>query len=171
MSKTKKYGFWVIPENKTYQVFERIIRKYSKKYNAPMFVPHMTIHGVIESTEEKVVRGVKKVADKIRPFEVQVGEVEFSTTYFQCVFARIKTNAKLLNTYLALRDSLEFTEKHVFMPHASLVYGDFDMETREKISKEIEFSNEKFMVNKITIVKADSRDPKNWHIVEQVQVQ
>lgn len=164
----KKFSFWIILENNLYQEIEEVVAKYSKEYNSPVFVPHMTLHNPVVSTDEEVVRKVKQVVRKIKPFEIEVGDVEFSTTYFQCVFVRMKTSADLLNAHLSLKDALGVKEEHVFMPHGSLVYGNFDMETREKIANEIKLKGIKFMANKITIVRADSSDPKDWDVVEQV---
>jgi len=166
----KKFGFWIIPENNFYQELEKVIQKYGKKYNSPIFTPHMSLHGVVESTDKRVVEIVEKAANKIKPFKIEVGNVEFSTTYFQCVFVRTKTNAKLLDAHLTIRKGFNFQEKHVFMPHASLVYGDFDMETREKISQEIKLLEKNFKARKITIVRADSSKPKDWEIIKQVKL-
>lgn len=163
-----KFSFWIIPENDVYQEFNKIITKYSDTYTSPKFVPHMTIHGVVESTDKKVVETIHKAVNNIKKFEVEIGAVEFSTTYFQCIFARIKTNAKLFNTHLTIKNAFNINDNNVFMPHASLVYGDFDMETREKIIQEIEIKNNSFMASKITIVRADTSNPKDWAIVDQV---
>jgi len=166
-----KFGFWIIPENELYQELDDLIKKYSKEYGSPTFVPHMTIHGAVDTTsDQEVVEDVRQAVQDIKPFEINVGEVEFSTTFFQCVFARMKTSAPLLDTHLALRRNLGYKESHVFMPHASLVYGDFNMKTREKIASEIVLKETHFMASKITIVRADSNDPKDWEIVEQVNI-
>lgn len=165
-----KYGFWIIPENNTYKKFEEIIEKYCQKLGTPCFIPHMTIHGVVESTDEAVVKTIEKVAEKKKPFEVEVGITEFSSTYFQCVFSRIRTSSKLVNLHMPIREAFRFTDKHVYMPHASLVYGDIDMETREVISNEVNLSGQKFEVSKISIVRADTSDPDEWNIVDQVNL-
>ncbi len=164
----QKYGFWIIPENTSYQELEKIIEEYGLKYNSPLFTPHMTIHGVISSTDEEVIKIVEEVSKKIKPFELEIGEVEFSSTYHQCILARVKTSANLFNVYMFLRKAFGVEVKHVFMPHMSLVYGDFNMEEREKIAKEIKIKNRSFEAKKITIVRADSPDPENWKFVKQV---
>ena len=149
----KKYGFWIVPENISYQELEKIIEKYGEKYNSPLFTPHMTIHGVVSSTDEEVVKIVEKAVKETKPFGLEIGEVEFSSTYHQCIFARVKTNANLFNAYTSLRKAFGAEEKHVFMPHISLVYGDFDMEEREKIIKEIEVKNKNFEATKILLLE------------------
>jgi 2'-5' RNA ligase len=163
-----KFSFWLIPENDLYQELEQVIVENAEKSSSPVFVPHVTLHGPVVSTDKQVVVDVRRAISEIKPFEVQVGDAEFSTTYFQCVFARIRTSAELLNAHLALRNSLGVEEDHVFMPHASLVYGDFDMKIRERIAKEIKLKITHFMASKITIVRADSADPKEWGVVDEV---
>lgn len=168
----QKYGFWVIPENEFYQELKEIITLYSKKYDAPAFVPHMAIFiNQIAPTNEQVVNKVRQAANVTKPFAVSIGDVEFSTTYFQCVFARVRTNAHLLNAHLTLKNAFNIDEEIVYMPHTSLVYGNFDMMTREKIASEIYLKNTQFMANKITIVRMDTRDLKDWDMVEQVSFQ
>jgi len=147
----RKYGFWIIPENEVYDEMQEAITKYSSKYKTPSFKPHMTIHTVVSSTDERVVKDTKKAVAKINPFKLTVGNIEFSTTFFQCVFARINTNANLMNAHLALREHLKYKDKHVYMPHASLVYGDLDMETREKICSEIKLKGKEFTANTLLL--------------------
>lgn len=56
----------------------------------------------------------------------------------------------------------------MYMPHASLVYGDLDMETREKICSEIQLKETEFMANKIVIVRADTSNPDDWDVVNKI---
>ncbi len=164
----KKYSLWLVPENNVYQEFETIISEFAQKTGSPTFTPHMTLHGPVESTDEQVVAAVTEAAQNMSPFVLEIGDVECSTTYFQCVFARLKTSASLLDAHLKLRTALNFQDPHVFMPHASLVYGDFDMTERVRIAQEITVKNKAFEARAITIVRADSGDPKEWEVVERV---
>lgn len=167
----KSFGFWIVPENDVYQELDALIKQYSNEYDAPVFMPHMTIHGPVSSTEKKVVKDVKRSVSNIKPFKIQIGDVEFSTTYFQCVFVRMRTSAHMLDTHLALKKGLGYTDSHVFMPHVSLVYGEFNMSTREKIASKVKLRSTHFIARKIIIARADSRDPKDWEIVEQVSLE
>lgn len=111
-----KYGFWVVPENEAYGEMQEVITKYSNEYKTPLFIPHMTIHTAVPSTDDQVVRDIKMAAENIKPFKLTVGRIESSTTPFQCVFARINTDANLLNAHLILRDTLG-TKKSMCICH------------------------------------------------------
>lgn len=166
-----KFGFWIIPENNAYTEFDEIIHTYSSTFGSPLFVPHISLHGVVSSTDEEVIAYAQTALKDTKSFDVAVGAVEFSTTYFQCVFARIKANAELCNAHLAIKNAFNVENVIPLMPHISLIYGDFDMKTREKIAKEIEIKNASFKANKITIVRADTSDPKDWTVVDQITLQ
>lgn len=163
-----KYAFWLIPEEEVFTEMQKVIIKYSQKYNTPVFIPHLTILSGVKSTDNRVVKDIHAISNQNKPFKLELGKVEFSTTYFQCVFVRIKTRAQLLNTHIGLREKFGYKEEHVYMPHASLVYGDFDMETREKICSEIVLKETEFVANSIVIVRADSGDPNEWDVVRKV---
>lgn len=163
-----KFSLIIIPEEDSYQEFEKIIQKYSKEYKTPLFVPHLTMISHAYFPGDTVVETVRKIVKQFKPFELQVGNVEISTTYHQCVFARTNTTAGLMNLHLSLKESLNIQEKHVFMPHLSLVYGDLDMTTREKISQEIKLKSTGFTAKKITIIIAGSTDPKDLSVVEEI---
>ncbi len=163
-----KYGFWITPDGEVFAELQKTINELASRYTAPTFSPHMTLHGVVESTDSQVVEKVQNAIKNTQPFKLELGVVEFSTTYFQCVFVRIKTNANLVNAHLELRNAFDSPANHVFMPHASLLYSDMNMEEREKVSNSITITESSFVANEVTIVRADESNPKTWEVVAKV---
>lgn len=164
-----RYSLWIIPENESQLEMQQVVKKYSQQFGYTQFTPHVTLYEVSGREEQEVIEGVKQIASEIEPFELEFGDVEFSTTYFQSVFLRVKTVAHLLNAHLKLRMKFNSDDNHVYMPHISLVYGEHDMETKEEIAKEIKINSKGFKAEKISIVKSTSNDPKDWHVIEQVK--
>ncbi len=164
------FSFWIIPENDFYQELESVIAKYSKEYGYPIFPPHLSLHPALTADEVTLVGQVKEAARKILPFEMQVGPVECSTTYHQSVFVRLRTSAELLTAHMTLKQALGVTEKFVFMPHISLVYGDFDMHLRDSIAQKITLTGTSFQATAITLVREDSPEPNDWNIVERISL-
>ncbi len=162
------YSLWIIPSHDTKKRLKKVIIDLSKKYDGPVFEPHMTLLGNINSEELECIKKTKVLASQIKPFTVSFSEISFSTTYFQSVFLRIKSSAELMEANLKAKKTYNF-KNDVFMPHISLVYADVDMKTRERISNQIKFPNLEFLALELAIVKADSLDPKTWDIVEQIQ--
>lgn len=99
----KSYNLWIIPPLKTKSILQKIILDLSKKYETPGFEPHMTLLGDIEVAEKEILEGTKKLAAGLKPFTLTLREVSFSTTYFQSVFVRVKSNDKLMQANLAAK--------------------------------------------------------------------
>ena len=155
------FSIWIVPSPIIKKQLEEIILDLSQKYDAPNFEQHMTLLGDISGDEKSIVEKAKKLALEIKPFDVELGEISFSTTYFQSVFVRIKSNAKLMDANLKAKEIFGINN-NVFMPHMSLLYGEHSMEQREKISNELNLPiNLSFFVDKIVIIPA-TKNPNDW---------
>lgn len=161
-----KYSLWLIPDKENQQILQEIIDKLAEKYAAPRFEPHLTLLSSIPKSEEVVVEKTKEVAARTEWFTVTTGEIEFSTTYFQCVFVRIKTTIPLMETHVRTRDIFGMDKEKFFMPHISLLYGDYNMTTREKVCRAIELPEIAFTAERIVVVQ-EVPDPQVWqHLAE-----
>jgi len=94
------------------------------------------------------------------PINLTLGQVSFSTTYFQSVFVRVESTAELLDLNLDLKKEFEM-ENNVFMPHISLLYGVDDMRLREKIASDIKIARFSFRADRLIIVPVDG-NPHGW---------
>ena len=161
----KAYSLWITPTDEAESKLNSIVIELSKNYHGPVFEPHMTLLGPIFEDKGEVVRKAKLLARQTAPFQLFLGEIDFSTTYFQCVFVRIQTNIPLLNARAKAQQM--FDDKTFFMPHISLYYGNDNIEQREKIVKSIaKLAQLSFVASKIAITPA-TEDPGEWeHIAE-----
>lgn len=162
-----KYTLWIVPQDPVKYLLQKVILDLSKKYKTPNFEPHMTLLGDIEVSEEEILAGTKKLAAGLKPFSLALGEVSFSATYFQSVFVRVKSSAKLMQANLLAKQIFNLPN-NLFMPHISLMYGVDNMETREKIASEIKLpENLSFEADKIIVIPT-TKDPKDWHHLAEI---
>ncbi len=160
------YSLWIIPSPDTKKRLKKIIIKLSKKYDGPVFEPHMTLLGNIQSEESECVKNTKVLASQIKPFSITFGDISFSTTYFQSVFLRIKSSAELMEVNLRAKKLFNLNN-NVFMPHISLLYGNFDMKMREKVSSRIHLPDKLSFKVKQIIVTPSTENPSEWkHLTE-----
>ena len=154
------YSLWIIPDSKTKESLSKIINKLSKKYNGIIIEPHMTLLGVINCNEKTIIKGVKKLAKTFNPFTLTLSKVSFSTTYFQSVFVQVKSTAKLMEANLAAKKIFKM-DNDMFVPHISLLYGNYEMKAREKIAEQIKLPKMAFKAKEITIVPS-TQNPNEW---------
>ena len=162
----KSYSLWITATSDVKKSLDEIILKLSKKYNSPKFESHMTLLGSINSDEKTVIENTKILASKTKPFSLQFSEISFSTTYFQSVFARVKSTAQLMETNLLAKEVFK-VDNNIFMPHISLLYGNHPMKLREIIASEIKLPKYKdFKTEKIIIIPS-THNPVEWkHLAE-----
>lgn len=155
-----QYSIWVIPSEPVYSRLKNIIDRLSMEYSGPVFEPHMTILGNIDKDLTVVEQKVKELANSVDKLELSLGPVSFSTTYFQSVFVRVNSTAKLMQLNLDAKKLFDM-ENTVFMPHISLLYGDHGMVAREKAASKVRLLPSSFAVNQFIITPATS-DPSEW---------
>ncbi len=160
------YSLWITPSGQLKTGLQKIINSLADEYNSPKFEPHMTLLGDVEMDLESMVEKTKALASKLAPFQVELGQASFSTTYFQSVFVRVKASAQLMRANLAAKEIFE-QDNNVFMPHISLLYGDHDMELREEIASKISLPETKLFEADKIIITPSTQDPKDWeHLAE-----
>lgn len=144
------------------------IRKLAEKHHGPEFEPHVTLLGNLPLTLDELEKGCEELASKTSPFQVTTGAVEYSTTYYQCAFVRIKPIPELMNVYDLAKQVFGLVNPSVFMPHISLFYGDTSYSERHKIVESLEFKQQHFHISSIVVTPTDEVLPSEWkHLVTQ----
>lgn len=156
-----KLSVWLLPPKKIQAVYEPL--------TTPKFEPHITIIGAVALKGEvkSILQVLGSAVKNIRPIPIELTEVSASTTYFQCVFARVKPNLELFRTYQLIKSVLRYSDPAMFVPHMSLVYGNIGLEERFALTQKIKLPITNFTADRICVVNADSINPKTWkHIAD-----
>jgi hypothetical protein len=142
------------------------VEKLAKEHGGAVFEAHMTLVGDVELPLDEMKEMVEELAKGMEPMKLITGEVSYSTTYYQCVFVRLKAEFELMEVYVKAREMFGLGSG-VFMPHMSLLYGDLEFEKREKIVRGIVFEKQEFGVDRLVITPGGENPPDKWeHLVE-----
>lgn len=164
------YSLWIVPPSSLKKSLDEIILKLAKKYKSPKFEAHMTLLGDINSDEKQIIQQTKIFASKIETFPLKLGEISFSTTYFQSVFVRVISTAKLMEANLEAKRIFQM-DNTVFMPHISLFYDKHEMKFREKIVSEIELPKTKYFKAESIIIVPSTKNPNEWKHLAKIPFQ
>lgn len=155
-----KYGVWIVPPQPVFDELDQIIKDLSNKNESPVFMPHLTVLGGIDRELSDIQKAVETVTKDTEKLNLSLGSISFSTTYFQSVLVRVDSTAQLMQLNLDIKKLLDI-ENNVFMTHMSLMYGNHDMKTREKIVAKIKLQNVSFIANEIVIIP-EKPEPSEW---------
>lgn len=131
------YTLWLMPSGAEYNRFADLIKKLAQQYNAPVFQPHVTLLGEFPQTEEEAMRLTQELVIGQKPFPVNLGQIDYQEYHFRALFVRAEKTDPLVN--LHERAKKLFGMEHIppYMPHLSLLYGNYPIEVKEEIIKAI----------------------------------
>lgn len=161
----KEYSLWITPQGESKSRLESVIKDANSKFNGPDFEPHMTLLGPIPLDKEEIIEKTKIIVDKIAPFGLALGKVDYSSTYFQCVFVRVKTSVPLLEARMAAQEI--FNIKSFFMPHISLFYGNVTPKERSEIANNFKIPEISFVVDRLILTPA-TLEPSEWEHTAEI---
>lgn len=159
---TKSFSIWLTFPQDIKQQLETVVRSLAEKHKSPIFEPHITLISQVTGTEEHVTNQVKVLAKNTKAFNLGLTDVDYSTTYYQSVFVRITTSLPLIK--LRMQAQKIFDIDGFYMPHTSLVYGNFPPKVREKIAKSIKLPRLKFKVDTLVVTPSGEsvKSPQDW---------
>lgn len=157
-----KYSLWLEPEgNIAYRLQERI-EKLSKKYNTPLFEPHVTLLGDLRHGETELIQLTDMLAGSLHPFELMLTKADCGNSFYQSIFVRVEKSKGLQSARRVACSLFDTNESEDYMPHLSLLYGNMPRNEKERILNlmEREFQM-KFTAKYIRLVKTEGK-PKDW---------
>jgi 2'-5' RNA ligase len=179
MKKPKKYSLWLIflshwlmPSERLYRKLTNLIFQLSKENSSPNFEPHITLFGLLVGPENEIIEKTFQLSNLINPFEIKLTKIGYLGEYFRCLFIKVEKTVEIMNTNLKSKELLgkyyvnPYPDSK-FMPHLSLMYGNFSSKIKEEIISKIgKDFNIKFEVNKIHLFSTDG-EPKDWHKIKE----
>ncbi len=157
------YTIWLLPlEESVKNYLASVVKDLAQNFQGPEFEPHATLLGDQQFSLEEITNKSTQLAKNCKPFTVQTGSVEYSTTYYQCVFVRLKPTPELMSLYDETKKVLGLTNPSVFMPHISLFYGNIPYVKRQEIIDSLNFQPQSFTINSFTITPGGENPPSEW---------
>ena len=170
------HSLWLCPTGASMQAYQSIVQTASSSLDTFCFIPHITLVAAMLTSEVDVVERTKILATKLKPFEFEFSTLGQRDAYFQCVFAQMKRTPQAVRANEIARDIFpERSSDPEYMPHLSLVYGDFPLIEKENnimplLSKAIQEhapATLKIPVDSIQVWSTQG-DVSEWYLVETV---
>ena len=159
-----------MPPGQVCDELSKIISQLSTQYATPVFPPHVTLLGDLAGDAEELSSQAQQLALRLRRFQVALTTVAYLPAYFRCLFIRAEETPALVAANQIARAIFHREQDAKFMPHLSLMYGDFDSKTKQQIVASIrrEFKTT-FPVNSIHLLSCNG-EPKEWYHVHEFEI-
>jgi 2'-5' RNA ligase len=159
------YSIWLMPSADAYSRLLGLITQLSKDYGGPVFDPHVTLIGGVLGSNEEIVSKTLRLASLLEPFTIELENLDYSDEFFTCLFIRVKQSEKMIGAYSRAQDVFRLPRDPQWMPHLSILYGDFSSGMKAKIIQRIgsEFALS-FPVTTVQLILTEG-GPEHWRRV------
>lgn len=143
----------------------REISRLSQKLSTPPFEPHITLLGRIMLPEGKVLERSKHLAGRLRPFRIELADIDHLDEFFRCVFVNVRQGKAIMKARQAA--SRVFARRWApYMPHVSLIYGKLPADRRKEIAKGLSLlAGQVFYVHKLALYRVNG-PVRQWKCIE-----
>ena len=143
-------AIWLVPQDNDKEYLQKIVNGLGEKYNAPLFVPHLTILGDTIIELEDLKQAIDKSFKNIKPIKIKKTQISQSELFFKTVFIEFEENEILKKVFENLKNNLPEKTDYVFKPHISLLYKIMPEEEKIKIVKNLNIKSE-FIIDKVVV--------------------
>ena len=141
---------WLVPQDNDKEYLQKIVNDLGEKYNAPLFVPHLTILGDTLIELKDLKQAIDKAFENIKPITIKKTQISQSNIFFKTVFIELEENEMLASVFENLKNNLPEKTDYVFKPHISLLYKIMPEEEKIKIVKNLNIKSE-FIIDKVVV--------------------
>jgi 2'-5' RNA ligase len=162
-------AYWVIPAEPARSFFRNLIKDLARRYNAPLFEPHVTIY-VGSNHADAAESAISEAARVCTPIELKALGMGHSSEFIKTLFVQFALNTKLWQLNGIIRHAAQDSSHYELEPHLSLLYKTMPAVTRRELADSIKapFSEVSFDALKAVrcISPTQSRaDVEAWRVV------
>jgi 2'-5' RNA ligase len=164
-------AYWLIPTEPARSYFQNIVNDLAKRYAAPEFEPHVTVHVGVDYTEtvdevlSKAGRSSKKIA-------LQVLDVSSSAEFIKTLFVRFTRSTQLQQLNQSIRTAAQDSSDYQLSPHLSLLYKRISINDRRLLAHSIQVPFSEVTFDSLKAVRCVSptrsrADVEAWRVVAE----
>ena len=164
-------AYWLIPAEPAHRFFQDLINDLARRYNAPVFEPHVTIYVGADSTDA-VDTTLSKAARDCEAIVLQALEVSHSDEFIKTLFVEFGLNSKLRQLNQVIRNAAQNRSDYDLKPHLSLLYKRMSVQKRRRLPSSIEVPFSQVIFDSLKAVRCISptqsrADVEAWRVVSE----
>jgi 2'-5' RNA ligase len=161
-----------MPSEPAHSYFQQIINDLARRYDAPVFEPHVTVHvGADQADAAK-----EAIADSAReciPIRLTPIGIHESEEFVKTLFVQFAESADLRRINEIISNAAHDSSQYKLEPHLSLLYKKMEAATRRELAASMKVALSEITFGAIKAVRCvsptESRaDVEAWHVVATV---
>ena len=169
MTRQTVIAYWLIPSQPAHSFFQRMINDLARRYDAPVFEPHVTIHvGADRAATAKNALGA--AARECKLIGLKPLGIDQSDEFVRTLFVQFAMNAEVSKINGIIREAANDSSEYELKPHLSLLYKNLAVATRCELAASINVPLSEVTFDAIKAVRCVSptksrADVEVWRVV------
>ena len=162
-------AYWLIPSEPAHSFFQRIINDLARRYDAPVFEPHVTIHAAADRADA-AKNALGDAARECKLIGLTPLGIDQSDEFTKTLFVQFAMTAELRKINDMIREAANDSLQYELHPHLSLLYKSLPVATRRELAASINIPLFEVTFDVIKAVRCVSptesvADVEAWHVV------
>ena len=136
MSRRTVIAYWLVPAEPTQSFFQGVINDLARRYDAPIFEPHVTVH-VGLNRADVAESGISEAARTCKLIKLKALEIGHSSEFIKTLFVQFALNPELRQLNEIIRDAAQDSPYYELKPHLSLLYMKMPAPARRQLADSI----------------------------------
>ena len=136
MTRQTVIAYWLIPAEPAHSLFQQIINDLARRYDAPVFEPHVTVH-VGADRADAANNALSNAARECKLFELTPLGIDQSDEFIKTLFVQFAMSAELRQINGFIREAANDSSQYELNPHLSLLYKNLLGKTRRELAASI----------------------------------
>jgi 2'-5' RNA ligase len=129
-------AYWLIPSEPAHSFFQRIINDLARRYDAPVFEPHVTVHVGVDQGDA-AANALKKAASESELVRLASLGIDQSDEFIKTLFVQFAMTAELGKINSVIRHAANDSSQYELKPHLSLLYKNLPAASRSELAASI----------------------------------
>jgi Cyclic phosphodiesterase-like protein. len=160
---------WLIPAEPAHRFFQDLINDLARRYDAPVFEPHVTIYVGANSTDA-LETALSKAAQDCSQSCSKRSRSAIPMNLSKHSLSNSEPNTKLLQLNQVIRSAAQGSSDYDLKPHLSLLYKRMSAQTRRQLARSIEVPFSQVVFDSLKAVRCVSptqsrADVEVWRVV------
>jgi 2'-5' RNA ligase len=162
-------SYWLIPSEPAHSFFQRIINDLARRYDAPVFEPHVTIH-VGADRDDAARNALGDARRECKLIGLTPLGIDQTDEFIKTLFVQFAMSAELRKINDMIRTAANDSSQYKLNPHLSLLYKNLAAAPRRELAASINIPFFEVTFDAIKAVRCvspteSSADVEAWHVV------
>jgi len=164
-----KYSLWIVPKGKSLDVLQSLVSSLAIEYGSNSFTPHITLVAGLSASEAEysgMTHRIQQLTVKLSNFTVALYGYGFMDEEHRCLYLHA-SGSELSAVYQTASELFPQVSQEHFraMPHASVLYGKYTVEEKQRMITENPLPKFSFEADELSLYITNG-PADNWKLAQ-----